>query len=118
MKKIISILFLILFSGCSNIEYKNIEVKELSSLGENVLYLDVRSRLEFSNGHIDDAINVDVEKLDENIKDLIPNNERIIIVYCQSGNRSKVASEKLIKMGYKNIYNMLGGYTEYKKEVN
>ena len=92
-------------------------MNELSSLGENVLYLDVRSRLEFSNSHIDNAINIDVDEIEENIKDLVPNKDRTIIVYCQSGNRSKTASEKLIKLGYKNIYNMIGGYGEYKKGV-
>ena len=112
------ILSLLLFSGCSEkLEYKNIQVNELSSLGESVLYLDVRSRLEFSNSHIDGAINIDVEELNENVEDLIPNKERTIIVYCQSGNRSKTASEKLIEMGYTNVYNMLGGYTAYQEEV-
>jgi len=116
MKKVLIVLSLLLFSGCGEkIEYKNIKVEEISSLGENVLYLDVRSRLEFSNGHIEDAVNIDVEELENNVGDLIPNKDRIIIVYCQSGNRSAVASKKLIELGYKNIYNLVGGFNNYKE---
>lgn len=118
MKKILIVLCLLLFSGCGEkAEYKDIAVEEVSSLGESVLYLDVRSLLEFSNGHVENAVNIDVEELENNVEDLIPNKERIIIVYCQSGTRSERASKKLIELGYANVYNMLGGYSAYEKEV-
>ena len=56
-----------------------------------------------------------MEELNENILDLIPNKERKILVYCQSGNRSKIASERLISYGYTNVYNMMGGIAAYQE---
>ncbi len=82
------------------------------------LILDVRSNLEFSNGHIDNAVNVDVEEIEKYISDVVPDKERKIIVYCQSGNRSKIASQKLIDLGYKNVYNLVGGISEFEKETD
>lgn len=119
MKKIIIILSILLFVGCGEkINYKNVNVKEAQTLiNDSAFVLDVRSRLEFSNGHIDNASNIDVEELEKNIIDLIPNKERKIVVYCQSGNRSMKASEILVKLGYKNIYNLVGGFSAYQEEV-
>lgn len=110
-------LSLFLLVGCGKVEYQNITAKQvLEEINiEEYFLLDVRSSLEFRHGHIDGAINVDVEDLTEDIVDLIPNKERKIIVYCQSGNRSKIASEKLISYGYTNIYNMVGGMSAYEE---
>lgn len=120
MKKVVLALFCsLLLVGCGNkkAEYKNITAKEVVEEIEKDDYfiLDVRSSFEFRNGHLEDAINVDVEELNENILDLIPNKERKILVYCQSGNRSKIASERLISYGYTNVYNMMGGIAAYQE---
>lgn len=121
MKKIILVLVCILFVvGCDkednkSVDYQNIEARQVFKEDNPNTYfiLDVRSRLEYSKGHIEDAINVPLDELDANIIDLIPNKERKILVYCQSGSRSKAASEKLVSYGYTNIYNMVGGISAY-----
>lgn len=121
MKKIILVLVCILFVvGCDkednkSVDYQNIEARQVFKEDNPNTYfiLDVRSRLEYSKGHIEDAINVPLDELDANIIDLIPNKERKILVYCQSGSRSKAASEKLVSYGYTNIYNMVGGMSAY-----
>lgn len=120
MKRVVLVFFCsLLFVGCGSkqMDYKSITAKEVFEQIENSDYfiLDVRSSLEFRKGHLENAINVDVEELNENILDLIPNKERKILVYCQSGNRSKIASERLISYGYTNVYNMLGGIAAYEE---
>lgn len=118
MKKVLIILFCsLLLVGCGKTEYKNITAKEVLEEVDKCDYfiLDVRSSLEFKQGHIEDAVNVDVEELNENILDLIPNKDRKILVYCQSGNRSKIASERLASYGYTHVYNLVGGISAYEE---
>jgi CoA-disulfide reductase len=73
----------------------------------NTLLVDVRSELEFSNGHIEGAINIPVDKLRERINELDKDKE--IIEYCQVGLRGHVAARILTQNGYK-VKNITGGY--------
>lgn len=83
---------------------------------DSVSLLDVRTPQEYADGHIDGAININVQsedftKIAENElpKDLT------VLVYCRSGRRSMVAAEMLTKLGYK-IVNLKEGITEWKDE--
>ena len=67
------------------------------------IILDVRTAQEYSEKHIPGAINIANEYIGtEDISEL-PDKDQLILVYCRSGNRSKQASEKLVKLGYTNI---------------
>jgi CoA-disulfide reductase len=74
---------------------------------ENTILLDVRSEIEFSNGHMEGAVNIPVDNLRERIEELDKNKE--IIAYCQVGLRGHVATRILCQHGYK-IKNITGGY--------
>ena len=133
MKKIIaSVLFLMIFlSGCSisennnkgeaseNNKYKTIsqeEAKRIMDEEEGYLILDVRTEEEYKEGHIPNAINIPNEIISENTTTILNDKEQIILVYCRSGRRSKEASEKLIKLGYNNIYDF-GGLNTWKYDI-
>ena len=111
MKKIIPFLMaLLLLAGCGaqseESTYRQINVEEADAMMEEesgYLILDVRTAEEYSEKHIPGAINIPNETIGtEDIPEL-PDKERLILVYCRSGNRSKQASEKLVKLGYTNI---------------
>lgn len=115
MKKIIYLLLmLIIFVGCNKeeesiIEYKNIDCKESKKLIDSgAILIDVRSKEEYEKGYLKDAINISNIDIIDKIEKNFPDKESIIIVYCQSGGRSADAAEKLVKNGYKKVYN-LGG---------
>jgi CoA-disulfide reductase len=74
---------------------------------ENTILLDVRSEIEFSNGHIEGALNIPVDNLRERLEQLDKNRE--IIEYCQVGLRGYVASRILSQNGFK-VKNITGGY--------
>lgn len=74
---------------------------------ENSLILDVRSEIEFNNGHVDGAINIPVDNLRERLQELDKDKE--IIEYCQVGLRGYVASRILSQHGFK-VKNITGGY--------
>ena len=93
-----------------SIERKDIMQSEIKSLmSKGAILIDVRSPQEYNEGHLDNSILLPEYEILKKIEDIIPNKNTKIILYCSSGTRSKKAQEKLEKMGYKNIYNVLNG---------
>ena len=124
MKRIIPILMaLLLLSGCATQSakktYRQITMEEaVTMLEEETGYtiLDVRTAKEYSEKHIPGAINIANESIGtEDIPEL-PDKDQLILVYCRSGNRSKQASEKLVKLGYTNIVE-IGGINSWPGET-
>jgi rhodanese-related sulfurtransferase len=83
---------------------------------QDVIVLDVRTIDEYNEGHIENSVLLPLDNIEEADK-ILSNKDTTILVYCRSGNRSKTASEKLIDMGYKNIYDF-GGINTWKYELN
>jgi len=83
---------------------------------KSVILLDVRTMEEYRQAHIPGSILIPVDELQGKIEDKFPNKEQGIIIYCRSGNRSKTAANMLLKMGYKNVYD-LGGIINWPYEV-
>lgn len=124
MKRIIPILMaLLLLSVCATQSakktYRQITMEEaVTMLEEETGYtiLDVRTAQEYSEKHIPGAINIANESIGtEDIPEL-PDKDQLILVYCRSGNRSKQASEKLVKLGYTNIVE-IGGINRWPGET-
>ena len=101
MKKFLVIVSLLFICACGSNNYKKI-MKE-----REYVILDVRTSNEYYSGHVVDAINIPHDKIDENIN---LDKDKIILVYCRSGNRSQIASSKLQSLGY-TTYD-LGGMDE------
>ena len=76
----------------------------------NALIIDVRSKQEYEEWHVDGAINIPVWNIKEQIKMVEGNIQRHIVLYCSSGIRSKKAKQILVNMGYQNVYNVIDGF--------
>lgn len=85
------------------------EAKELLRNTSNGILLDVRSFGEYNEYHLNGAICIPHYELENRISKIIENKEQLIVVYCQSGGRSKKAVNILKRMGYANIYQLDGG---------
>lgn len=125
MRKYIAIFLVIImaigFKGCGSkdMSYTQISMEEAVSMMEketDYIILDVRTPEEFAEKHIPNAINIPNEVIGtEEIAEL-PDKDQLILVYCRSGNRSKQASEKLVALGYTNIYEF-GGINDWSGET-
>ena len=71
--------------------------------------VDVRSKREFEEGHIDGSINIPDYEINSKFEKLFTNYNQIIVLYCSSGERSKKVCKKLLKKGYTNVFNLYGG---------
>ena len=121
MKRIIPIILILLFvlSGCSSVKeeqntaaYKQIsqeEAKEMMSRDDGHVIVDVRRQDEYDAGHIPGAILIPNESIGSEAPEVLPDYDQIILIYCRTGNRSKQASEKLVAMGYTNIFEKMAG---------
>ena len=102
MKKFFIVLFMGLFlCGCSKVEEKSVET--LMKENEYII-VDVRTKEEYEELHVEDAINIPYDEIDE---DTELDKDKLIFVYCRSGNRSGKAYDTLESLGYE-VYD-LGG---------
>ncbi len=93
-----------------------ITVNELKNK-ENFTLLDAREVSEFNVSHLKNAQFVGFEKFNsKKIKKNYQNFNATIVVYCSLGVRSEKIGEKLLKMGYKNVFNLYGGIFEWKNQ--
>lgn len=95
--------------------YRNFDDNEISYNKAIVLQkkgailIDVRSPMEYREGHLNGAILIPEYEIGNKVLQLIPNKNKEIVVYCQSGGRGKSAVRILKELGYNNVYNIYNG---------
>ena len=86
--------------------YMNItpaEAKKLMDTEEDYVLLDVRTQEEYDDGHIAGAILIPDTEIRDRAEQELTNKDQLILVYCRSGRRSKLAAEILEELGYPRI---------------
>ena len=100
--------------------FKSVEVEEFAKViaDTSVIRLDVRTPEEYAEGHIDNAINIDVknDSLESKALSTLPK-DKTIALYCRSGRRSKNAAKILSAHGYI-VVELNSGYNGWKKSFN
>ena len=92
------------------------EAKKIMDSGEEHIILDTREQDEFDEGHIPGAILIPYTEIENKAKEMLPDKDKLILVYCRSGRRSKIAAESLAKLGYTNVKEF-GGIIDWPYEV-
>ena len=88
----------------------DITIEELNNkIAQGAILLDVRSNQEYKEGHLQGAINIPDYELRNRVQKEIPKKNQLIVIYCQYGGRSRNAYNMMKRIGYTNIYNLLGG---------
>ena len=127
MKKLILLfLAMMLLTACGQDKensqgagYVNItaeQAKEIMDSQEDYIILDVRTQDEFDESRIPGAILIPHNEITEKAEDLLTNKDQLILVYCRSGRRSKLAAEALVELGYNNIKEF-GGIIDWPYET-
>jgi rhodanese-related sulfurtransferase len=91
-------------------------VKALVKAGAVVI--DVRDKEEFEGNHFEGAVNISRGTLEMRISEVVPDKEAHVICYCAGGNRGALATDTLVKLGYKNAVSIAGGLRGYESSKN
>ena len=92
------------------------QAKDIMDNGTGYVIVDARTSEEFNEGHIKNAINLDYEEVTQKAESLLPDKNQLILIYCRSGRRSKIAAESLCQLGYTNVKEF-GGIIDWQYEV-
>ena len=108
--------------GCSDggsATYEQIsgaEAKALMDSESGYIIIDARTQPEYDEGHITGAILIPEYEIADRAEKELPDKNQLILVYCRSGRRSKIAAEELVKLGYTNVKEF-GGIINWKYEI-
>ena len=90
------------------------EAKDIITEDSELFILDTRTQEEYDAGHIENAILIPYDQLEMNLEQLKGFEDKPILVYCRTGNRSSQAVKTLIDNGFNKIYHMNQGYSKWK----
>ena len=127
MKKLIFLLLAVMIlTACGQakendqgVVYVNItaeEAKQIMDSEEGYIILDAREQDEYDAGHIPGAIVIPHEEIADKAEEMLTDKDQLILVYCRSGRRSKIAAEALVELGYTNIKEF-GGIIDWPYEI-
>ena len=92
------------------------EAKALMDSESGYIIIDARTQEEYEEGHIPGAILIPEYEIANRAETELPDKDQLILVYCRSGRRSKIAAEELLKLGYTNVKEF-GGIIDWEYEI-
>ena len=120
---ILAMAFPFAIAGCSSgggaLSYEQIngaEAKTLMVKESGYIIIDARTQSEYDEGHIPGAILIPEYEIAQRAESELPDKNQLILVYCRSGRRSKIAAEELVKLGYTNVKEF-GGIIDWEYEI-
>ena len=107
-------------AGGAPMTYKMVSMTEGLEIAKNnpdAIIVDVRHDDEYKAGHIPGAVLLTMETITaETAAKVLPDKKQMILIYCRSGRRSKIAAQNLLDLGYTNLIEF-GGILDYKGKV-
>jgi rhodanese-related sulfurtransferase len=119
---LLALTFPFTFIGCfsgGSLSYEQIsqaQAKALMDSESGYIIIDARTKSEYDGGHIPGAILIPYGEIADRAEKELPDKDQLILVYCRSGNRSKIAAEELVKLGYTNVKEF-GGINTWEYEI-
>jgi rhodanese-related sulfurtransferase len=105
--------------GEDTLGYEQISAKDAKAIMDTekeYILIDARTEAEFAEGHIAGALLIPEYEIADRAEKELSDKDALILVYCRSGRRSKIASEELVKLGYTNVKEF-GGIIDWPYEI-
>ena len=130
MKKVIAFVFLVLvflLTACQTKSvtgevvsvnggsYKNVSPKELNTMLKNKDFVFVNVHIPFAGNIAGTDLSIPYDQIENQLAQLPSDKNARIVLYCRSGHMSTIAAEKLVSLGYTNVWSLKGGMAEWEK---
>ena len=89
------------------------QLYSMEKSGERPTIIDVREQDEWDDGHIEWATHLPLGKIKDEVEQILPDKNEVIIACCALGNLAGEAAEMMRELGYRNVKSLSGGYTGY-----
>jgi rhodanese-related sulfurtransferase len=89
--------------------YKNVDAKGLNTMLKNKDFVFINVHIPFAGNIADTDLSIPYDQIEQNLSQLPSDKNAKIVLYCRSGHMSQIAAEKLVSLGYTNIWNLKGG---------
>ena len=122
MKRLIFILLIVvILAGCQSKpvtgspvsvdggSYKNVSPDELNSMLKDKDFAFINVHIPFAGNIAGTDLSIPYDEIEQNLSQLPSDKTAKIVLYCRSGRMSQIAAEKLVSLGYSNIWNLEGG---------
>ena len=100
----------------TNVQISAAEAKALMDSEKDYVIIDARTQEEYDAGHIPGAVLIPEYEIADRAESKLPDKNQLILVYCRSGRRSKIASQALVDLGYTNVKEF-GGIIDWEYET-
>jgi len=128
MKKLFFVLFvMLLLAGCQSKSvtgetvkvthgsYQNVTPDELDAMLKDKDFVFVNVHIPFAGNIAGTDSSIPYDQIEQNLSQLPTDKNTKIVLYCRSGRMSAIAAEKLVSLGYTNIWNLDGGMVEWEQ---
>jgi rhodanese-related sulfurtransferase len=95
--------------------YRNITPRELSTMLKSKDFVFINVHIPFAGNIADTDLSIPYDQIEQNLNLLPADKNAKTVLYCRSGHMSKIAAEKLVSLGYTNIWNLEGGMADWEK---
>ncbi len=102
-----------------NNTYEQISAEQAKALMDSetgYVVIDARTQEEYDEGHIPNAVLIPEYEVADRAENELTDKNQLILVYCRSGRRSKIAAQALADLGYTNVKEF-GGIIDWEYET-
>ena len=127
MKKIFLLFLLLITAACQSKpvtgeavsvadgSYKNVSADELAAMLKNKDFVFINVHIPFAGDIAQTDLSIPYDEIEQNLSQFPTDKNAKVVLYCRSGRMSQIAAEKLVSLGYTNIWNLQGGMVDWEQ---